>query len=147
MQHVATETIGSIDLSKTEVFQFPEGLYGFTEEREFAISQEKQGSPFLWLQSVSNSDLAFVILDPTLILKEEYQPEIAPQELETLQIKSLTECNVYVIVTIPNECPEKMTANLQGPILINEEKRLGRQIISLNSKHEVQFPIMRQLEA
>ena len=117
MTLLATKTLGSVERSTAQILAFPEGLYGFPEEKEFALIEESKDSPFLWLQSVKQAELAFVIIDPSLFCKEAYLPEAAPMDLEALGARSLAECSVYVIVTIPTEHPEEMTANLQGPML------------------------------
>ena len=146
MSLLATKTLGSVERSTTQILAFPEGLYGFPEEREFALMQESEDSPFLWLQSAKQADLAFVIIDPSLFCRKPYLPEVSPMDLESLGLKSPAECSIYVIVTIPSDHPEEMTANMQGPVLLNLAEKSGRQIISLNNEHEVRVPILGQLE-
>ena len=143
---LATKALGSVQRNTAQIFSFSEGLYGFPEDKEFALIEESKDSPFLWLQSVKQASLAFVIIDPVLFSKDPYLPEVSAVDLDALGIKSLAECNVYVIVTIPSDHPEEMTANLQGPVLLDIEKKTGRQIISLNNKHEIRVPILSQLE-
>lgn len=146
MALLATKTLGRIDRSALQILDFPEGLYGFPKEKEFALIQESKGSPFLWLQSAKQAELAFVVIDPNLFCKDSYIPQVAPLDLEGLGVKSVEECRIYVIVTIPSDHPEEMTANMQGPILLNLTQKSGRQIISLNNEHEVRVPILSQLE-
>ena len=52
----------------------------------------------------------------------------------------------FVIVTIPED-PSKMTANLQGPVIINIEKKLGKQAISINEKYDVKYPMLTEMDA
>jgi flagellar assembly factor FliW len=52
---------------------------------------------------------------------------------------------VFAIVTIP-ENPSLMTANLQGPIIINPEKKLGRQAISMNDRYHVRHRILDEMK-
>ena len=143
---LATKTLGSVERSTAHILAFPEGLYGFPDEKEFALIEESKDSPFLWLQSAKQAELAFVIIDPGLFCKASYFPEVAPMDLETLGAKSVAECSVYLIVTIPSEHPEEMTANMQGPVLLNLTEKSGRQVISLNDEHGVRVPILSQLE-
>ena len=39
-----------------------------------------------------------------------------------------------------------MTANLQGPIVINARDKKGRQIISTNRRHPVKIHILNEME-
>ena len=63
-----------------------------------------------------------------------------------MEVKDLSECFIYVIVTIPSDRPQDMTANLQGPVLLNRSKKIGRQIISLDNNHQTRVPIINKLE-
>ncbi|MBR32518.1 MAG: flagellar assembly protein FliW [Spirochaetaceae bacterium] len=145
MPQLETKPFGSIEVSEDSILEFPEGILGFEDYRNFAILEEKEG-PFHWLQSADESGLAFIILRPQLILKD-YEPAVLPMELQSLQVDNVTECEVYLIVTIPGDHPEKMTANLQGPILVNRNIRQARQVISMNESHLVRVPILELLEA
>ena len=46
------------------------------------------------------------------------------------------------IVTIPNDNPQKMTANLQGPVVINPKNGKAKQFISKNENHPVRKMIL-----
>lgn len=147
MPTLATKALGQVNLEPGEIIHFPEGLIGFQEYREFALLRDREESPFLWLQSVEESTLAFVVVRPEVFAGDRYSPRISSSDLEKVQVKQLSECEILSIVTIPENQPEKMTANLQGPVLINAEKRVGRQVISNDEKHSVRVPILEMMEA
>ncbi len=146
MQTIATKALGEIELNPGEVLNFPEGLLGFGDRRNFVLLAESGESIFKWLQSTEDPGLAFVVIEPELFMRSPYQPRSAAGDLEALQVAAVEECLVYVIVTIPHNNPRGMTANLQGPVLINAARKLGRQIISNHEAHKVRVPIMEQLE-
>ena len=52
----------------------------------------------------------------------------------------------HCIVTIP-EKQELMTANLQGPLVVNKQAKIGRQIISRNPRWQVKHFILEELAA
>ncbi len=145
MLELKTKFFGTKQVSEEEIIHFPEGIYGFPEEKEFFLFKEKEDSPFLWLQSTKNQDLAFVIIEPSKIIKN-YKPKIFIQELDILKINSLDECNIFAILTIPENHPEEMTINLQGPILIHKKNKLGKQVISLDDNHGVRVKVLELLE-
>lgn len=145
MLQLSTKFFGIKEISENEIISFPEGIYGFPEEKEFFIFKEKEESPFFWLQSAKTSDLAFVIIEPNFILKN-YKPKILHTELEYLQVDHLEECKIYAILTIPENKPEEMTINLQGPILINTLKKIGKQVISLDESHSVRMNVLELLK-
>lgn len=145
MPQLETKPFGPIEVSEDNILEFPDGILGFEDYRKFAILEEKEG-PFLWLQSVDEAGLAFIILKPEVIMKD-YKPAVLAMELQSLKVEAVEECEVFLIVTIPGDNPEKMTANLQGPILMNRRNRLARQVISMDESHLVRVPIMELLEA
>ena len=145
MSVLTTKAMGQVEIAPGEILNFPEGLFGFSDAREFAVLAEKGDSPFLWLQCVTDPELAFVIIEPDLFLSD-YRPQLAPGDLDVLQTDRLEDLTIYVIVTIPEKHPEKMTANLQGPIMLHKSTRIGRQVISHHNKHHVRVAILEQLE-
>jgi flagellar assembly factor FliW len=50
----------------------------------------------------------------------------------------------FAIVTIPED-HKKMSANLQGPVIINREKRIGKQFISTNPDWKTRHYILDEL--
>ena len=52
---------------------------------------------------------------------------------------------VFVIVTIPRN-PSDMTANLQGPVIINPRTRKGRQVISQSDRYGVRHRILDEIK-
>ena len=145
MTRLATKALGTIDVDPTQIVQFPDGLFGFPEAREFALLDDREESPFKWLQSTTNPALAFVVIQPELFLAA-YLPEPGTADLKMLDVAEASDCVTLLIVTIPQDEPRKMTANLQGPVLINGPKKIGRQVISNNDRHLVRVSILEQLE-
>ena len=112
MPQLATRALGTVEINPAENIQFPDGLFGFSDVREFALLGERPDSPFKWLQSTARPDLAFIVIEPHLFLKEAYRPVLMRSDLEQLKVEKVEDCTIYLIVTIPRDHPEKMTANL-----------------------------------
>ncbi|AXR60024.1 flagellar assembly protein FliW [Leptospira mayottensis] len=138
---IQTKPFGKIQISEKQILSFPEGLLGFEDYKKFALIEEEEESVFKWLQSVEEVDLAFVVIPPSLF-KKKYKPLIPEQELQGIGITEIEDGLMLVIVTVPGEDPALMTANMQGPILINKETLLGKQFISRNESHSVREKIL-----
>lgn len=138
---IQTKPFGKMQISEKQILSFPESLLGFEDYKKFALIEEEEESVFKWLQSVEEVDLAFVVIPPSLF-KKEYKPLIPEQELQGIGITDLEDGLMLVIVTVPGEDPALMTANMQGPILINKETLLGKQFISRNESHSVREKIL-----
>jgi flagellar assembly factor FliW len=142
---VNTKPFGEIEINELQIIDFPEGILGFDFIKKFIIMDaEDEGSPFKWMQAFDEKDLAFVIIRP-LDFMEEYELVIAQNDLDTVKSDNIDELLVFAIVTIP-ENPRKMTANLQGPIIVNPLKRLGKQAISLSDRYTVRHNILDEMK-
>lgn len=125
---IQTDYIGEVEYSEEELIVFPEGIYGFEEYTKFIIVGElTKEFPFVWLQSVEDEKVVFVLTDPFLFL-EEYDFSLNEENVEKLQIAGQEDLQVYGICVIPNEIKET-TLNLKSPVVINANKRQGLQVI------------------
>ncbi|MGM0598724.1 MAG: flagellar assembly protein FliW [Candidatus Rifleibacteriota bacterium] len=142
--NLSTSRFGKIKIVDEEIITFEEGLLGFGDYHRYVVLNTDDGSPFRWLQCVDDGKLAFVIIEP-LSFMFEYDLEIADSDAEYIGLKTVDDAVIYVIVSIPAN-PKDMTANLQGPLVINVKTRKGRQIISNNNRHSVKARILDEME-
>ena len=142
---IKTKPFGDIEVEDDRIIEFPEGILGFDYVDRFVLLEEKD-SPFIWLQAYSEPELAFVMVSPLQFMAE-YSLVISQTDLEDVGAASPEELSVFAIVTIPSNNPADMTANLQGPIIINMEKRKGKQAISLSDKYRVRHKIMEEMHS
>ena len=141
---IDTKPYGTIEIDERQVIDFPKGILGFEDLKKFALLDSQQ-EPFYWLQSMDDKSIAFVLIQP-FIFKPEYTPDPVESELVDAKITNIKSDNIliFTIVTIPED-HTKMTANLQGPILINRDEKLGIQIISTNPRWRVKHFILDEL--
>ena len=142
---VDTKAYGEIEIDERQRISFPSGLFGFAEYRDFCLLDANQ-QPFYWLQSMDAREIAFVLINP-LLFRPDYASGASAEDLEILGINSDADENLllFAIVTIPED-QTRMTANLQGPILINRKTREGRQIISYDDRWQVRHVIMEEMQ-
>jgi len=139
---VLTKPYGEIDIDERQKVSLPFGLFGFEQLREFVLLDAAQ-QPFYWLQSMEAPAVAFVLIDP-LAFRPDYAPEVDPQELAEIGVDCPEDLLVLVIVTIP-DVETGMTANLQGPLLLNRRTHVGRQSISTNPRWGVRHAILEEV--
>ncbi|SRR6056297_2249296 len=141
---VNTKPYGLIDVDERQKIHFPSGILGFENLRDYVLLDALQ-QPFYWLQSMDIQEIAFVLIEP-YIFRPDYTPDVSVTELEQIQLEEGLEEKMLVltIVTIPEEQRE-MTANLQGPIIINRDSHLGRQCITENENWKTRHKIMEEL--
>ena len=141
---VNTRPFGSVDVDERQAIFFPYGVLGFEPLKNYVLLDAAQ-PPFYWLQSVERPEVAFPLIDPR-VFRPDYALAVDPGELAEIGIQSAADALDFAIVTIPAD-PNEMTANLQGPIVINRVSRIGRQSISLDPRWKVRHPIIKELAA
>ncbi len=136
---IQTTRFGEIVVEQSQIIKFPQGIPGFMDKKAFIPIEYKEGSPFKFLQSMDEPDLAFVITDPFKIFND-YELDITKEDRELLKIEKPEDVNVYVIVTI-GQGGTSITVNLQAPLVINITKHLGKQIILHKSPYPTRYPL------
>lgn len=141
---IETTRFGTINIEEEKIIGMPFGMLGFPDKKRFVMLQHKENSPFLWYQSVDDPALAFVIMSP-FIFKPDYEIDI-DNVLEEMSWSEEKEKNIelHVVVNIPKGSPEKMTANLIGPILINNKIHQAVQMVISDSPYTHKFPLIRE---
>lgn len=140
---VKTRYNGEVVIEKEKIIDFPSGIPGFTENKEYFILDIGTSSPFSILQSADSEQLGFIIADPFAFYKD-YEIVLPDYLTEQLQIKEESDVLIYSIVTL-GESLNKSTINLQSPIIINSKKKLGKQLIMNTDKYHTKHPLNNEI--
>jgi flagellar assembly factor FliW len=141
---VTTSRFGELDIRDDEILEFPEGMIGFSDKKRFIIHEHHPGSPFNWLQSLDDGSLAFIVVKTDAFMTD-YRPTFPQADLNALGLSSVEEAQIYVIVVVPED-PQKMYANLLGPVVINSGSRVARQLIASGNKYTTCHYILDELK-
>lgn len=141
---LATRHFGEIDVNDDEIIDFINGVPGFEGTKYVLLnSSNEELSPFMWLQSVTDGDIALVLVN-SFLLYPEYAPDIAEEQLAQLEFNEREDLAVFNVVVIPDKF-EDITVNLKAPIIINEKNRKAMQAIADNSDYEIKHPMYDDL--
>ncbi|GAB6393005.1 MAG: flagellar assembly protein FliW [Treponematales bacterium] len=141
---VETKAYGLIDIDEKQRLVFPQGLLGFEMYKDYALlDAEKQ--PFYWLQSLDAAPLAFILINPFLFMPD-YEVDVSAEDLQFIGIDDPKKALVFSLVTVPAS-GGPMTANLQGPLLINRDTRRGVQSILTDPRWKTKHDVMAELSA
>ncbi len=137
---ITTLRFGEIEIPDDKIIHMAKPVLGFEQLKDFCIIEGDDFEPFLWFQSIDEPTVAFIIVNP-LLFYHNYRIEVNPREIEELRVADVKTVETYVIVSIPAD-PQKMSINLQGPILINTRTRLAKQLVLVNTEYEVKHYII-----
>lgn len=141
---INTSRFGRIELQDNDVLNFPEGLLGFADLRQFVLLDDPSDEIFAWLQSCESSHIAFPVLEPELFT-DVYKVTLTKNDLESLKLPSQEKARYFSIVTIPDD-PTQMTANLKAPIVVNVVERIARQCVLQDNHLAIREPIFTKLQ-
>ena len=140
---VETTRFGAVRVDEDRLITFSSGLLGFTAYKTYALLKPDENGAFLWLQSLEAPELAFVVTDPALWIPD-FQVPIRREQMEQLALESVEDAEVYVIV---NRYGEALTANLQGPLILNPHNRRGTQLVLADKRWTTRHEIVQLGEA
>lgn len=143
---IETLRFGKIPVHEDKIITFPKGILGFARNKRYILFPHSEGSPFFWLQSVEDGDLAFVVMNPQVV-KPDYSVDIEEGFLDELDVKQPSDLEVMCIVTIPRNKPEAMTINLLGPLIINSHNRCAVQVICDRQSYSHRHPVVPEKQA
>lgn len=134
--------LGQLEMPEDKIIKMVKPILGFEHLSNFCLVEVEELKPFLWFQSIDDSAVSFLVANP-ILFKSDYIIEINSKEVAELMIKKSEAVETYVILSF-HENSEQMSANLQGPILINTENNLAKQMILVNSGYEVKYLLYDQ---
>jgi len=141
---VDTKAYGLIEVDEKQKVKIPQGLFGFEDYKEFIIMDAEQ-EPFVWLQSMDVLEIAFILINP-FVFRKDYIIHLSDEEQSQIGLSSPENALTFVIVTIPQD-GGPMTANLQGPIIINKNNMNAMQAILTDSKWRTKHDIMAEYKS
>lgn len=131
-----TTRFGPIEVDPNAVITFTQPILGFQDYRRFILLPGP--SSFLkWLQSTDSGSLAFILLDPKMVMPD-YKISLSENDLIELAATKPDDLEVYTLVVVPQD-PSRIRTNLKAPILLNLKHRLGKQAILDNSDYPIQY--------
>ena len=83
---IQTKYFGELNIDDSTTLRFSDGLFGFEQEKEFALLSFSEEEDFLLcLQSVKTPFLAFTLLNPFMVMPE-YRPVLLQEDLQRLGV-------------------------------------------------------------
>jgi flagellar assembly factor FliW len=141
---ITSHRFGTMDVPEDKIITMERPILGFERLRFFCLFEIDELMPFLLMQSTENPEVSFLVMNPLLFFPD-YRIEINSQEIAELEVADPKTVETYVILTIAKKTRD-ITANLQGPILINAQNNHAKQLVLVNSRYQVQHSVMKAAE-
>ena len=142
MRKISTLRFGELEIEEQDVVRFADGIPAFEDEHEFVVLPYEEGTPYMFLQSMTTPELAFLMTDPFVFFPD-YSFELDDENMEKLAINSMDDVLVCTLISVPRSGVADMTTNLLAPVVINRHTMQARQIVlektQYTTKHRL-FP-------
>ena len=95
-----TDYYGEIEYNLSDLIVVADGFFGFPELKQFLpLRLDEDNDSLLLMQSVENSQVAFVVIAPT-ILCPDYSPVLTEEDLSALDTQDCNELSYYAVCVI-----------------------------------------------
>lgn len=141
MMKFESPRFGTLEVAHDRVLDFPRGLPGFPECKQFIVMDHDRETPLRWLQCVDRPEVAFLIVEPQQVLAS-YGVEVPAHVLAFLgwSDESHDPADVLVFVIL-NAGEADLTANLRAPVVVNARTRRAFQLILEDPALPLRHPI------
>ncbi|MEL7657632.1 MAG: flagellar assembly protein FliW [Bacillota bacterium] len=140
---ISTRDFGVIQVEDDAIYEFDDGLYGFEDNKKFAIFQQSfEDVSFLYLQSIDNIVPCFLVFEPWE-LHPNYQPVLTKEDMAVCQVDHADDLIFLVIASVPATI-EELSINIKSPVVLNPNTRKARQVILQNTDYPVRYLPFKQ---
>jgi flagellar assembly factor FliW len=141
-----TRKFGRIWYEVESKIEFPAGLPGFEDRRQFLAVQLPDANPLVFLQSLEDPDLCFVTL-PVLSVEARYRLRLSGEDLERLGFTGGRQPRIGIdvlclaVLSIRASGP---TADLLAPVVVNVANLKAVQAVMADSGYSHQHALLAQ---
>ena len=139
---IESTRFGRLDVRDDTVLEFPDGLIGLPGTR-YALIAQSDRTPFYWLHSADHSNVAVPVTMPWLFFAD-YEVRVPDEDAAQLLLGDLGSAEIFCVVRAAAAL-EDFTINLAGPVIVNADQRLGRQIINAAGGYAVRQPLFSEV--
>jgi len=123
---IATKHFGKLEIEVDDILLFPHGVIAFEDCRHWILISDEENPALAWLQSVSRAEVALPVVSPRRFTPD-YSVHINRGQLLPLEFSQFDEAYVLTVVSASDG---DLTLNLKAPLIINLDRRLGRQVVT-----------------
>lgn len=125
-----TSRFGRVEIEVEDILHFADGLIGFADHKHWVLLADEENESLGWLQSVRDQNVALPVISPRRFTPD-YQVRVVKSQLAPL---ALDQFDQAFVLTVVNRRDDQFTVNLQAPVIINLDRRCGRQVLTLDEQ-------------
>jgi flagellar assembly factor FliW len=127
---IFTSRFGTVDIEADDLLLFPQGIAGFEHVHQWVLLADADNDAVAWLQSIQDPSIAMAVVSPRRFV-ETYQVRVGRNQLAGLDMQAPDDACVLAILARNDG---RLTINLRAPLVINLDRRLGRQVVTTDEQ-------------
>jgi flagellar assembly factor FliW len=131
--------------NQKNIIRFENGIYGFESVKEFILLQREPSQTIWSLQAAHAPYPSLIVINPFLVFPN-YQPVLSKEDLDLLGNPEQEDLCFLAVAVLKQNLADSVV-NLKSPIVINAEKKVGRQVILEDCPYPVRFKLFHNAAA
>ncbi len=132
---------GELTIDEDKIITFTEGLYGLEQHRQYILTDVPDWPEiFKLLQAVDDPQLSLIVL-PLQGVGGPIDPTDFAQACRSLAFDESATTVLGIVTMRANSENQVFTVNLKAPLLIDTERRQGRQHVFASEKYRLRHPL------
>lgn len=127
---IATRHFGPVDIEIDDILCFPQGLIAFADCHHWVLLADADNASLAWLQCLTRADLALPVVSPRRF-QPDFHVHVTRGQLLPLEMSHFDQAYVLAVVS---KSDGDLTLNLKAPLIINLDRRVGRQVITTDDQ-------------
>ncbi|MGZ0187736.1 MAG: flagellar assembly protein FliW [Alphaproteobacteria bacterium] len=134
--------VGLVEVFDANILTFPRGLLGFEGRSDYAVlNLPNEGMErFKLLQSLEDPALGFIVTEAAAAA-DEIDPNDLQDAYKQCEVRPGNALTLLVVSVRKEGDTVELSANLRAPIVIDIERRVGRQHVMSNGRYPIRFPL------
>ena len=130
---------GTLAVPADRVLRFVRPVVGFPNIEHYAVIEDPQTAPVLWLQALGAAEVLLPVVDACLVTGK-YSVELSDEEARELSLRRAEDARLLLVMTLHPD-PSRITVNLRAPIVWNTRAALAMQLVLQDSSLPVHHPV------
>lgn len=134
--------IGDVEVLEENLLTFPRGLLGFEGASEYAILKLPQEGMerFNLLQSTNDLEAGFLVIEAANV-SDAIDPADMIEAYKQCDVRQSDAITLLIVSVRRNAEGIELTANLRAPVVIDSQRRIGRQHVMSNGAYPIRFAL------
>ena len=124
---VQSRRFGELQVGGERIVRFVRPVIGFHNLEHYAVVEEEESAPILWMQAFGAPDVLLPVVDAGRVTKG-YSVDLTDEEVAALALERAEDARLLLVLTLSPD-PSAITANLRAPIVWNTRRATAMQLV------------------